>query len=86
MAVNKATTRADLGADEEPVLAGPVADGPTPTVPVGDPVPDSLNLTDDGPRDPKDEPVSLGESPYGSKFTVSSEIVDRFTELGYKQS
>lgn len=85
MAVRKATTTDDLTASDEPVLAGPVAEGPTPTVPVGDPVPDSANLTDDGPRDPDDKAVSLGVSPWGSKITVSSDIVDRFTELGYKK-
>ena len=89
MAVKKATTTSDSPvtvAGEGEVLGGPPADGPTPTVQVGDPVPDTLNLTGSEPDKPADKPVTM-TSPWGSKVTVSSDAnADDFANLGYKKS
>lgn len=96
MAVKKATTMGEIHADAnkaaaggdlgDPVLGGPPAEDPTPTVPVGAPVPDSINLTDSEPDKPSDKPVTM-TSPWGSKVTVSSDFnADDFSNLGYKKS
>lgn len=75
MAVKKATTTQD-------VLAGPPAEGATPTVPVGDPAPETANLTGDGP-DEAPKAVKF-ESPYGTVFTVGEDRAETFKDLGYK--
>lgn len=82
MAVKKATTVADLAGDGG--TFGTVADGPTPTVPVGGEVPDTLNLAGTKPAQPVDEPVTITNDPWGSKVTVSSLTVQHFTDAGYK--
>jgi len=84
MAVKKATTTDDLKGDspvtvagEGETLAGPPAEGDTPTRTVGDPAPDTANLTGSEPTDPSDKPVKM-KSPWGSQVTVSSDIAQHF--------
>ena len=71
---------------DEPVFAGPPAEGPTPTVDVATDAgsaPEDANLTDSGPDEPSDKPVKF-KSPWGSNITVSSEVADAFKDMGYK--
>jgi hypothetical protein len=72
MAVSKATTT-DKATDNngDPVYGGPPATGPTPTVAPGDPVPDTLNMTDSEP-DPPQKATTL-TSPWGAKVTVAAD-------------
>ena len=79
MAQKKAVTTSDFK-PTEPVLAGPVAEGETPTVDVattaGD-VSTDANLTDSGPDKPSDKPVKI-KDPWGGNVTVSSDIAHHF--------
>jgi hypothetical protein len=71
---------------DEPVFAGPPADGPTPTVDVttdAGSAPAEANLTEDGPAQPSDKPVKF-QSPWGSSITVSSDVAEAFKDAGYK--
>lgn len=84
MATKKATTTDDFTSDspvqvagEGQTLAGPPAEGDTPTRAVGDPAPDTANLTGSEPAKPTDKPVKM-KSPWGSDVTVSSDIAHHF--------
>ena len=67
---------------EEPVLGGPPAEEPTPTIAPGDPAPETANLTDSGP-DESDTKTTTLTSPWGSKVTVAAEQADVYTDAGF---
>ena len=73
----KAETKSD-----EPVLGGPPAEEPTPTIAPGDPAPETANLTDSGPDESDTKTVTL-KSPWGSKVSVAADLADVFKDAGY---